>query len=247
MATQTIQFVAPSGLTLKARLYPVGNATAFAAEADCSELARGGLYSFTQSNSSGKYEIHVRDTTGGGDSKLGVLYAKTTNTAATFDAVDQRVDLEIAEDAAAAAAGGGGGGGGEVTGFTSAAISQLSGTTIQLVDTSQTDNSSLNIVQGCDYDSDDGSAFTWTLSDTNDLTGSTATLRLKRGSTSETFNGTVTETATDTWQIAIEMTAAQTAALAAANDWTYSLDITLANTHVRSVRQPGHRARVLAR
>lgn len=246
MATQTIRFVAPAGLTLLARLYPVGSATAFAAEASCTELARGGLYTFTQTSSSGKYEVHVRDTTGGGDSKLGVIYVTTTDTAATFDCVDQRVDLEIAEDAAAAAAGGGGGGGGEVTGFSAAAMAQLAGVEISLASTTQTENSSLDIVQGCDYSADDATALTWTLTDTADLTGASATLILKRGTTSQEFTGTVTETATNTWAIAVELTATETAALATGNDWTYSLQLVLANTHTRSVRNPGQRARVLA-
>ena len=247
MATQTIRFVAPAGLTLLARLYPVGSGTAFAVEASCTEAARGGVYTFTQSGSSGKYEVHVRDTTGGGDSKLGVIYVQTTDTAATFDCVDQRVDLEIAEDAATAAAGGGGGGGGEVTGFSAAALAQLAGVEISLASTTQTDNSSLDLVQGCDYSADDGTAILWTLTDTADLTGASATLTLKRGATSETFTGTVTETATNTWQLAVELTATETAALATANDWSYSLTLTLANSHVRIVRLPGHRARVLAR
>lgn len=247
MATQTIRFAAPSGLTLKARLYPVGSGTAFAAEADCTELARGGLYTFTQTSSSGNYEVHVRDTTGGGNEKLGVIYVATTDTAATFDCVDQRVDLDIAEDAATAAAGGGGGGGGLITGLTDAAIAQLAGVEITLATDTQTDNSSLDIVQGCDYAAEDGTAKTWNITDTADLSGATATLTLKRGATSTDFDGTVTDTGTNAWAIAVELTAAQTAALTAANDWTYSLVLTLANGHTRALRLPGQRARVLTR
>lgn len=246
MATQTIRFVAPAGLTLHARLYPVGSATAFGAEADCTEAARGGVYSFTQTSSSGKYEVHVRDTTSG-DSKLGVIFVKTTDTAATFDCVDQRVDLDIAEDAATAAAGGGGGGGGLITGLTAAAIAQLAGVSISLAATTQTDASSLDIVQGCDYSTDDGTALTWSVSDTADLTGATATLKLKRGATSQGFTGTVTATGDNAWSIEVEVTATESAALTAGNDWTYSLVLTLDNTHKRPVRLPGHRARVMAR
>lgn len=143
--------------------------------------------------------------------------------------------------------GGGGGGGGEVTGLSAAAIAQLAGTTIRLASTEQTDSRTLEIVQGCDYAAADGTAITWTLTDAEDLEDATASLRLKKGTTTQNFAGTVTETAANTWSIAIEITAAQSAALAASpTDWTYSLTITLANSHVRTIRKPGHFARVLS-
>lgn len=149
MATQTIRFVAESGLTLKARLYPVGSATAFAVEADCTEAARLGVYTFTQSGSSGKYEVHIRDVTGGGDDKLGVIYVKTADTASTFDAVDQRIDLEIAEDAETAAAGGGGGGGGAVTSVSESVLDQFRG--IRFIGPTSVSSTPRQIVAGDDY------------------------------------------------------------------------------------------------
>jgi len=242
MASQTIRFVAPAGLTLLATAYAVGSATAFASDVSCTEAARGGIYTCILTSSSGKYEIHL--TTGG--SKLAVFYVKTTDTAATFDAVDQRVDLEIAEDAETAAAGGGGGGGGLITGLTSSALAQLAGVEIRLGSNNMTDAESLDLVKGCDYDADDGTAKTWTITDTADLSDATATLTLKRGATSQTYTGTVTDTGDDAWEIAIEFTAAQTAALTAGVDWTYILDLNLANGHTRNLRY-GQRARVIAR
>ena len=150
MATQTIQFRADAGLTLKARLYPVASDTAFAAEATCTEATnRKGLYSFTQSASSGKYEVKIWDDTGT-RYLLGTVFVKTTDTAATFECVDQRIDLEIAEDAeTAAAGGGGGGGGGETTSFSHAALDQLRG--VRFIGPASVSSSPRQIVAGDDY------------------------------------------------------------------------------------------------
>lgn len=149
MATQTIRFTAEAGLTLRATLHAVGTGTAHAAEAACTEAARGGVYMFTQSGSSGKYEVHIVDDTE--EEKLGVLYVKTTDTASTFDCVDQRIDLEIAEDAetAAAGGGGGGGGGGETTSFSDAALDQLRG--VRFIGPSSVSSTPRQIVAGDDY------------------------------------------------------------------------------------------------
>jgi hypothetical protein len=88
MATQTIVFEADADLTLSAVVYPVGSNSAFASVTP-TQAARKGIYSFTLSGSSGVYEIHISETAG----RLGILYVETTNTAATFDAVGQLVDL----------------------------------------------------------------------------------------------------------------------------------------------------------
>lgn len=245
MATQTILFALPeTGLALTAQAATVAGVS-FALDVAVTEIGEG-LYSLPLTDSAGKYRLSLTDDDDF-DALLAVFYVTTTNTAATFDAVSERVLLEISEDAAAAAAGGGGGGGGDVTGLSAAAIAQLAGTTIRLASTEQTDNRHLEIVRGCDYAAADGTALTWTITDAQDLTAATATLTLKKGATTQAFTGTVTETAADTWQISIELTAAQTDALTASlTDWTYSLTLTLANDHVRSLRKPGHFVRVLS-
>lgn len=246
MATQTIRIALPeSGLNLTAQVDTVAGVS-FATDVDVTESGDEGVYTLTLTNSAGDYRIHLTDDDDS-DELLGVVYVTTTNTAATFDAVSERVLLDIAANAATAAAGGGGGGGGEVTGFSTAAISQLAGVTIRLTPQEQTDQAALEIVQGADYAAADGTALTWTLTDTRDLTGAEARLTLKLGTTTSEYTGTVTETATDTWAIAVELTAVETAALTASVEWTYALDLLLANDHVRPVRKPGHRARVLSR
>lgn len=246
MATQTILIdLAETGLHLTAQVDVVGGSS-FASSVDVAESGSlAGRYSFTLTDSAGQYRIELSDDDDSG-ALLAVLFAETTNTAASFVAVDQLTLLDIASDAAAAGSGGGGGSV-QVAGLSTAAISQIAGTTIRLAASNQVDNTPLKIVRGCDYSEDDGTAFTWTVNDANDLTDATATLTLKKGTTSTTFTGTVNETSTDVWQILIELTAAETEALAAStNDWSYSLVLNLANGHTRSIRDPGHRALVVS-
>lgn len=244
MATQTLRIALPeTALNLTAQVANVAGVS-FATNVDVVEVGQG-LYTLTITNSVGKYRISITDDDDSA-ALLAVLYVTTTNTTATFDAVSERVLLEIAEDAKTAAEAGSGGGG-ETTGLSAAAMTQLEGVAIRLAPQEQTEQQSLDLVQGCDYAAADGTAITWTLTDTRDLTGATATLTLKKGTTTQAFSGTVTETAADTWSISIDLTAAQTAALAAsASDWTYTLTLTLTGGHVRPIRLPGHRARVLA-
>jgi hypothetical protein len=102
MATQTIQFRADAGLDLKARLYPVASDTAFAAEATCTEATnRKGLYSFTQSGSSGQYEVKVWDDTTETRYLLGTQFVETTDIAATFECVNQPAEFYLNSSLAA--------------------------------------------------------------------------------------------------------------------------------------------------
>lgn len=102
MSIQTIVFSHTTGLDLRARLYLLGSSEAFAPEVACVEADRGGVYSFMQSSSSGQYEVHVRNVTGGADEPLGIVFVKTMDVAGTFQCVSEPALLEIAE-------GGGGG------------------------------------------------------------------------------------------------------------------------------------------
>jgi len=246
MADATIRIRLPEeGLNLTAQVFT--DAGSYATDRPVTESSPG-LYVLTFTAASGKYSIRLTDDDDS-DSTLGWAFVRVTSaSAATYSAAEDRALLDIAEDAEdAAAGGGGGGGGGEVSGFSAAAISQLGGTTIRLASNEQTDNRHLEIVRGCDYSSADGTALTWTITDAQDLADSEATLTFKKGTTTQAFTGTVTESAADTWQITIELTAAETSALTASpTDWTYSLTITLPNGHVRSIRKPGHFARILS-
>lgn len=98
MPTQTIQFTAKASLSLGVTLYPVGSTSAFSGEVTCTEAARGGVYTATISDSSGRYEVHVRDTAE--NELLGVIYVRTSNTAATFQCVEQLTDLGPGNDTA---------------------------------------------------------------------------------------------------------------------------------------------------
>lgn len=245
MADATIRVRLPEdNLNLTAQVFT--DAGSYATDRPVTESSPG-LYVLTFTAASGRYSIRLTDDDDA-DATIGWAFVRVTSTlAATYSAAEDRAILDIAEDAEdAAAGGGGGGGGGEVTGFTQSALTQLSGRTLRLDADTMIEQSSLDLVQGCDYSAGDGTAKTWTLSDTADLSDASATLTLKRGAVSQTFSGSVTESATDTWSIAIEFTAAQTTALTAGNDWTWSLSLTLGNGHIRSVRLPGQRARVLS-
>ena len=211
MATQTIQFRADAGLTLKARLYPVSSDTAFAAEATCTEATnRKGLYSFTQSASSGKYEVKVFDDTGT-RYLLGTLFVKTTDTAATFECVDQRVDLEIAEDAetAAAGGGGGGGGGGETTSFSDAALDQLRG--VRFIGPASVSSSPRQIVAGDDYSGSRALRFeSDALPDLSGASSITFTMRTTNRANTVALTTTTVAYAEDPTRLEVTLTSTQT-------------------------------------
>ncbi len=241
MATQTILLdIAETGLNLTAQVDVVGGSS-FASSVDVAESGTlSGRYSFTLTNSAGQYRIELTDDDDSG-ALLAVLYVETTNTTASFRAVDELLLLDIEANTS-----GSGGGAVEVSGLTADAIAQLAGAVIRLAPTEVPELASLDIVQGSDYHADDGTDIRWHVDTASDLSGATAELTLKKGSTNQTFPGTVTAGSGTNWTISVEITATETAALAASSDWTYTLDLILASSRRQNVRKPGQRARVLS-
>jgi hypothetical protein len=86
MATTTVEFDAPTGLTLTVDHYPLGNDTATATGVATTEAAnRKGTYSFTYAGAVvGVFEIHVKV----GSAFMGVLYCKRRNVAETIRTSD---------------------------------------------------------------------------------------------------------------------------------------------------------------
>lgn len=235
MATQTILIdLAETGLNLTAQVDVVGGSS-FASSVDVVESGTlAGRYSFTLSNSAGQYRVELTDDDDGG-ALLAVCFVETTNTSASFHTTEE-----------ISSGGSTGGGPVEVSGLTSEAIAQLAGSVIRLAPNQIAEKASLDVVRGCDYAVTDGSDLRWYFDTTDDLADATATLILKRGSTSIEFAGTVTAGSGTLWTISVEMTAEQTAALTASSDWTYAINLTLATGGIRNVRLPGQRARVLS-
>ena len=243
MATQNILIdIAETGLNLTAQVDIVGGSS-FASAVDVVESGSlAGRYSFTLSNSSGQYRVELTDDDDSG-SLLAVLYVQTTNTAASFLAVDELASLDIAADAAAAA---NGESSVQIGALSPAAIAQLAGTVVRLAPTEQLEAASLDLVKGADYAAAAGTNLRWIVDTADDLTGSAAVLILKRGTVSTQFTGTVSSVSGTIWRISIDVDSAEISALVAANDWTYTLNLILASSSVRNVRKPGQRARILS-
>lgn len=147
MATQTIQIALPeAGLNLTAQVYSASTGTLFDDDVPVTEGING-LYSLSLVSSSGQYRIALTDDDAA-DELIGNVWTATTNTAATFDAVGERVLLDIAADAETAA-GGGGGGSSEVSSFTDAALDQLRG--VEFIGPEQVYGTAKQIVAGDDY------------------------------------------------------------------------------------------------
>lgn len=130
---------------------------------------------------------------------------------------------------------GGGGGGGSVTvaSLEAAAIAQLAGITVTVSQPFRGTNEPLELVQGDDYSSDDDQEITVTITGLGasfDVSGASALLTLKKGSTEVGFTATgVTKPADDVICV-FEPTAAETAGLdPAGDDWRYDVQITLAS------------------
>lgn len=243
MATQTILVdLAETGLNLTAQVDVVGGSS-FASSVDVIESGSlAGRYSFTLSNSAGQYRVELTDDDDS-NSLLAVFYVQTTNTAASFYAVDELLLLDVAADAATAA---NGEASVQIGGLDPSAIAQLAGTVVRLAPTEQLEAASLDLVKGADYSADDGTDVRWTVDTADDLAGASALLILKRGNSSAEFTGTVSHVSGTIWTISIEISSAELDALNPANDWTYTLNLLLASSRVRNVRKPGQRARILS-
>ena len=238
MATQTILIDIPeTGLNLTAQVDVVGGSS-FASSVDVVESGSlAGRYSFTLSNSSGQYRVELTDDDDS-NSLLAVLYVETTNTAASFYAVDELLLLDVYANTSGESV--------DVASLSAEAIAQLAGTVVRLAPTEQLEAASLDLVKGADYSAADGTDIRWTVDTADDLTGSSAVLILKRGSASTQFSGTVSNVSGTTWRISIDIDSAEISDLVAANDWTYTLNLILASSSVRNVRKPGQRARILS-
>jgi hypothetical protein len=238
MATQTILIDIPeTGLNLTAQVDVVGGSS-FASSVDVVESGSlAGRYSFTLSNSSGQYRVELTDDDDS-NSLLAVLYVETTNTAASFYAVDELLLLDVYANTSGESV--------DVASLSAEAIAQLAGTVVRLAPTEQLEAASLDLVKGADYSAADGTDIRWTVDTADDLTGSSAVLILKRGSASTQFSGTVSNVSGTTWRISIDIDSAEISDLVAANDWTYTLNLVLASSSVRNVRKPGQRARILS-
>jgi hypothetical protein len=95
MSTQLIKFNTDDNLTLTARLFLLIGGTAHAVETACTEEARRGVYSFTQTDAENLFEVHIYES----GNLQGVLFVDTRTAASEYWCVEQRVDLDIAEDA----------------------------------------------------------------------------------------------------------------------------------------------------
>lgn len=87
----------------------------------------------------------------------------------------------------------------------------------------------VEIIRGDDYDDDDGRALRWTYTDTViDYTGATVVLAIEReGEATLEFEGTVTKDGDDLVEILVELTAADSEAIAALMPWALQIHVTL--------------------
>lgn len=241
MATQTILIdLSETGLNLTAQVDVVGGSS-FASSVDVTESGTlAGRYLFTLTNSAGQYRIELTDDDDS-NSLLAVCYVQTTNTAASFLAVDELLLLDIDSNTSGSSSGSV-----DVASLSDEAIAQLAGTVVRLAPTEQLEAASLDLVKGADYSADDGTDVRWLVDTADDLTGASAQLVLKRGNSSAEFTGTVSYVSGTIWRISVDIASADIATLSPANDWTYTLNLVLASSHVRNIRKPGQRARILS-
>lgn len=92
MATQTVQFTADPSLTLTVDVAVDSSGASFATGSTVT-IASDGRATFTLTSSSGVYRIAAKS----GATVVGTLFVRTTDTAATFDAVKERASIARAD------------------------------------------------------------------------------------------------------------------------------------------------------